>query len=227
MIEDWEGFAAALGAVIEYGAGLPTAEETMEARKAFLARVGEPFGDEPLYERRNTAFLEWLVFDRPLRSTGRTPAEETLHRANAGAPADAVRFAGPLRANQVLMGNIERVGQGSLRIRRWANDEKFDVVVGTTAGLERKSVIMLRVFGIDGRRFAAPSAEVLAPEYRRPLRKALKAQRKAGDDEGLWTAGLRLMLLRQRYAVATRDEVLDRWQRMFLNPMEASLAATH
>lgn len=227
MTEDWEGFAAALGAVIEYGAGLPTAEETMEARKVFLARVGEPFGDEPLYERRNMAFLEWLVFDRPLVATGRTPAEETMHRAASGAPAAAVRYAGPLRANQVLMGTIERVDEGGLRIRRWGNDDKFDVAVGTTAGLERKSVIMLRVFGIDGRRFASPSAEVLGPEYLRPLRKALRALRKSGDDEGLWIAGLRLMLIRQRYAVATRDEVLDRWQRMFLNPMEARLAATH
>lgn len=227
MTGDWEGFAAALGAVIEYGVGLPTPEETVEARRTFWSRVGEPFGDEPLYERRNGAFLEWLVFDRPLSATGRTPAEEILHRASAGAPAEVVRDAGRLRANQVVMGSVEKVGADVLRIRRWANDEKFEVLVGTTAGVARKSVMMLRVFGIDGRRYASPATEILEPDYRRPLRKSLKPLRKAGDDEGLWTAGLRLTLLRHRYAMATRDEILTRWQNMYMKPMEARLAPTH
>ncbi len=68
-------FSAALDRVIAFAAR--DEAETVRAREEWSERAGRVFDDDPLYEERTTAFLEWYALERALPS-GRVPAERFL-----------------------------------------------------------------------------------------------------------------------------------------------------
>ena len=49
----------------------------LRAREAWAESAGKVFHDDPLYEERTTAFLEWFALERP-GDDGRVPAERFL-----------------------------------------------------------------------------------------------------------------------------------------------------
>jgi hypothetical protein len=49
----------------------------LRAREAWAESAGKVFHDDPLYEERTTAFLEWFALERP-GDDGRVPAEHFL-----------------------------------------------------------------------------------------------------------------------------------------------------
>ena len=51
--------------------------ETVRAREEWSEKAGRVFDDDPLYEERTTAFLEWYALERPL-ADGRVPAERFI-----------------------------------------------------------------------------------------------------------------------------------------------------
>ncbi|HEY7955221.1 MAG TPA: hypothetical protein VII38_08000 [Polyangia bacterium] len=51
--------------------------ELMHAREEWEERAGRVFDDDPLYEERTTAFLEWYALER-VGASGRLPAERFL-----------------------------------------------------------------------------------------------------------------------------------------------------
>ena len=53
------------------------AAELVAARDAWEARAGKVFDDDPLYEERSVAFLEWFALERP-GPDGRSPVERHL-----------------------------------------------------------------------------------------------------------------------------------------------------
>jgi hypothetical protein len=51
--------------------------ELVRAREEWSDKAGRVFDDDPLYEERTTAFLEWYALERP-RSDGNLPADRFL-----------------------------------------------------------------------------------------------------------------------------------------------------
>jgi len=51
--------------------------ETVKAKEEWSEKAGRVFDDDPLYEERTTAFLEWYALERELPS-GKVPAERFL-----------------------------------------------------------------------------------------------------------------------------------------------------
>jgi hypothetical protein len=60
-------------------------DELMAARKEWDELTGKVFDDDPLYEERSAAFLEWYALER-LGSDGRSPIERTLAALPANDP---------------------------------------------------------------------------------------------------------------------------------------------
>ena len=59
------------------------AGELVAAREEWDARTGKVFDDDPLYEERTAAFLEWYVLERGAEA-GPTFVERALHAATDG-----------------------------------------------------------------------------------------------------------------------------------------------
>jgi len=57
-------------------------EEYDQAREEYFKKTGKVFEDDPLYESRITALIEWYLFDRELRKAGVPPIRlyYTLYR---------------------------------------------------------------------------------------------------------------------------------------------------
>jgi len=67
--------AAVLDRIIAFAAS--DEESLLAAQKEWAELAGKVFDDDPLYEERATAFLEWVALDR-LGQTGRRPVERFL-----------------------------------------------------------------------------------------------------------------------------------------------------
>jgi hypothetical protein len=83
--------------------------ETVRAREEWEEKAGRVFHDDPLYEERTTAFLEWYALERPLPD-GRPPAlhfvaEETLDEFEA-------QWAQALAASHRSLFEVQRVQEG-------------------------------------------------------------------------------------------------------------------
>ncbi|MFH1018715.1 MAG: hypothetical protein V1798_11130 [Pseudomonadota bacterium] len=66
-------YRAALDKVTGHFAGDRYAAELARAREEFFRRTGKVFEDEPMFENRITACLEWYLFDRILKDVGVPP----------------------------------------------------------------------------------------------------------------------------------------------------------
>lgn len=48
-------------------------KEIVEAKELFFVKTGKVFEDDPFYETRMAAFVEWFMLDRPMQRVGLTP----------------------------------------------------------------------------------------------------------------------------------------------------------
>lgn len=89
--------------------------ELLAAREEWAERAGRVFDDDPLYEERTTAFLEWFALDRPSTSDPgdpRTPADRFL----AEEPLDDLegRWAHALGRSHRSLFLVRELGKGML-----------------------------------------------------------------------------------------------------------------
>ena len=61
--------------VITRYAGGAHQTEAARARSAFLESTGQVFDDDPLFEERIAAFLEWYALERPMEGSGTRPID--------------------------------------------------------------------------------------------------------------------------------------------------------
>ncbi|HJZ84700.1 MAG TPA: hypothetical protein VKN99_05985 [Polyangia bacterium] len=74
--------------IARYAAGEHQAEAA-RARAEFLEATGQVFDDDPWFEERITAFLEWYALERPLDGRGSRPIDQYLCDATLASEARA------------------------------------------------------------------------------------------------------------------------------------------
>jgi hypothetical protein len=67
--------------LIVFASGGELRDETVRARAEYFAEVKDVYAEEPFYESRLQAFLEWYCIDRPVGGTGRTPLLMLMEQA--------------------------------------------------------------------------------------------------------------------------------------------------
>lgn len=106
--------SAVLDRVIAYAARREA--ELLAAREEWAERAGRVFDDDPLYEERTTAFLEWFALDRPgtVEGDGRSPADRFL----AEEPLDDLegRWAHALGRSHRSLFLVRELGKGQLAL---------------------------------------------------------------------------------------------------------------
>jgi hypothetical protein len=103
--------------------------ELVRAREEWGEAAGRVFDDDPLYEERTAAFLEWYTLDRT-GPDGRTPAERFT--AAEGAPAETgdperARWARTLARSHRSLFRVQRLHEDGLVVDDLLGGGAFDV----------------------------------------------------------------------------------------------------
>lgn len=117
--------SAVLDRVIAYAARREP--ELLAAREEWAERAGRVFDDDPLYEERTTAFLEWFALDRPATIAG--DARRPVDRFLAEEPLDDLegRWAHALSRSQRSLYLVRELGKGSLALEDLLGGAHFEV----------------------------------------------------------------------------------------------------
>jgi hypothetical protein len=185
--------------------------ELMRAREEWDERAGRVFHDDPLYEERTTAFLEWYALER-LGVDGRTPAERLRGPQNHG-PSDELqeRWIAALTATHRSLFAVREQREGELLLDDLLGGGAFLVAERRRLpGIEEGEILEARLTAnvatppelLFTRAFQFHPAEAKA-ELKRQAQAAREA--KLPRDEALFRLlRLRLKALRYRHVSADR-----------------------
>ena len=100
-------------------------ESLMAARSEWWERAGKVLDDDPLYEERTTAFLEWFALDRP-GADERRPVERFLAEGRLD-DLEGRWAASCMRSHRSLF-RLETVGDGEVDVADLIGGARFRVV---------------------------------------------------------------------------------------------------
>jgi hypothetical protein len=113
--------------VIAHFTGERYAAEFVAAREEYFRRTGKVFEDEPMFESRITACLEWYLFDRVLENYGVPPVRLYLLIHRSGLTAENLRvLEGLQKTRHSLFEYLGRVGQ-RFRVQDLMDDRVYDI----------------------------------------------------------------------------------------------------
>ena len=72
-----------LETIVHYASGEKNKEDLLQAREVFFEKLGSVSDKEDDYEEKLRKFLDWYIFDRPMKDTGKPPVHtffEKFHR---------------------------------------------------------------------------------------------------------------------------------------------------
>src|SRR5437899_11428745 len=88
--------------------------ELVRAREEWAEKAGRVFDDDPLYEERTTAFLEWYALERPLAAAGGKLPVERFAVEEPAADEKEVAWAHALAASHRSLFEVRAVSEGQI-----------------------------------------------------------------------------------------------------------------
>jgi hypothetical protein len=200
--------AEVLDRLIAYAAG--DEAELLAAREAWAQAAGRVFDDDPLYEERTVAFLEWYVLDRP-SPDGFTPAERFL-RADPALPSETLAWVTALAHSHRTLLQLRRLREGALTVDDLLGGGSFEVTERRRmAGFEEGEIFEARlVADVDNPPSVlfARAFQFHPREAQRPiLRIATRAARERWPREATLFRLLQLRLKALRYRHVSADKI--------------------
>src|SRR5690349_14642205 len=104
--------AAVLDRVIAFAAR--DEAELVRAREEWAEKAGRVFDDDPLYEERTIAFLEWYALERPLPAAGGKLPVERFAVEGAAADDKEAAWARALTASHRSLFEVREVNEGEI-----------------------------------------------------------------------------------------------------------------
>ncbi len=199
--------AQALDRIIAFAARDET--EVLRAREEWAERAGRVFDDDPLYEERTAAFLEWFSLDRA-GSLGRIPAlrflaEERLEDLEG-------RWAHALAHSHRSLFEVRALGDGFIAVEDLLGGAAFQVterrrLPGIAEGEVFEARLVANVVSPPELLFTR-SFQFHPREAHGQLRRLCKQARAAGEprDQALFRL-LRLRLKALRYGHVAADKI--------------------
>jgi hypothetical protein len=187
-------------------------EELVRAREEWFERAGRVFDDDPLYEERTVAFLEWYALERP-GVDGRLPAQRFVW---PDADELAQKWVQALGATHRSLFEVRAVGEGVILLDDLLGGGVFQVSERRRLpGVEEGEIFEARLVAD----VATPPLLLFTrafqfhpPEARAELKRHALAARKAKlkRDEALFRLlRLRLKALRYRHVAADKIYAAD------------------
>jgi hypothetical protein len=182
---DAPGHQTYLDALTKWATEPPNDTEIVPAKKEFFARTGEIFDDDKQFEMRMASFLEFYLFDRPLSSSGLTPARAYyLQVLKEGPPERAAAFRAFTQTRHGIF-EVRQLEPGRSRVRELLSLEEYDVTERRlVAGLEVGDVMEARLLPFGGQDYFSHAFGHHPRAAFDLIRKEAKRRRKSGDLKG-------------------------------------------
>ena len=199
--------ATALDRVIAFAAR--DEAETVKAKEEWSEKAGRVFDDDPLYEERTTAFLEWYALERELPS-GKVPAERFLAEETLDDKEGAWVHA--LATSHRSLFEVQKVHEGIILLDDLLSGGSFAVTERRRLpGIEDNEILEARLVAnvVTPPELLFTRAFQFHPrEARTELKRQAERARKAGEprSETLFRF-LRLRLKALRYKHVTADKI--------------------
>jgi hypothetical protein len=183
--------------------------ETVRAREEWAERSGRVFHDDPLYEERTVAFLEWFALDRP-GPDGRRPAQRFLvEERPEGLDADQARA---LAHSHRSLFEVRALGDGFIVVEDLLGGAPFEVterrrLPGVAEGEVFEARLTASVSATPALLFTR-AFQFHPREAHAQLRKLAQAARESGESrEAALFRMLRLRLKALRYGHVGADKI--------------------
>jgi hypothetical protein len=182
--------------VAEYAEGARR-REVEQARRTFFDRSGKVSDDEPRFEERITAFLEWYALARPLDDLGVTPAVAHARNMPDG---PARRCARALATSHWSLFRIVEVTPESVRLLDLVGGARFLAFDRRRTGIEADDVIEARLLWHEGRVLFSRGFCYHPRDARKSIAERVKLALERGEDKEALLLGLARARLRcERY----------------------------
>ncbi|MFO8058825.1 MAG: hypothetical protein R6V10_16180 [bacterium] len=176
-------------------------EELQKAKEDYFRKVGAPLPGEPLEEIRLGSFVEWFAFDRPLLSSGRTPAAECLQRhPELDAPVKEALQGLQQAVHSIFL--VKKRAPGKVNLKDMLSNKVYKEVKRAPVTLGKGDMADLRIFPLGEDWYATDALCVHPYSAKKHIKKKLKELRKNGGDPDELL--LSLILLNTKYERAPR-----------------------
>ncbi|OGQ92129.1 MAG: hypothetical protein A2289_05040 [Deltaproteobacteria bacterium RIFOXYA12_FULL_58_15] len=161
------------------------ADELIVARAEYVARTGDMFETDSNFESRIAAFLEWYIFDRPIRGKNHTPAKLYIDSVRDGLTTPDVNRLRGLTRTILSLFQFKKVKGDIVRVVDLLSGEKFEVVERRKlAGVDPGDILEARLVPIDDKHYFAEAFTCHPRESHKAILKAAKVFRENGKEEG-------------------------------------------
>jgi hypothetical protein len=170
-----------LDQLIAFGSAEHRKDALLEAKADYFQRTGEVFEDDKVFETRMALFLDYYLFDRPSRETGKTPAQELYEeRLRTGPPEESVPFRGLTETVHGLF-EVRKLGQESVRMRELFSAKDHDVTERRKmAGVQKGDILEARLIPFGGHLWFAAAFVFHPREAAKLILKEVKRRKKNG-----------------------------------------------
>ena len=166
-----------LDALTAFATGDPFKDALLEARKDYFSRTGEVFEDDKSFEMRMASFLDYYLFDRPVRG-GRTPAQ--LYLARDGASEGERTVARGLSLTVHSLFEVRKLAPDLVRLRDCFTDRDCDVFERRhPAGLGKGDLLEARLIPVDGKLLFSHAFCFHPVEVKKAVLREIQRRRKA------------------------------------------------
>ncbi len=181
-------------------------EEVKTAREEYFEQIKDLREDDPSFERLMSCFLNWYVYDRPLRGDARTPIQLFAQQINLS-PDEQVLLAS-MAANIHSLFEITRIHENGLHVRDLFTNEIIRVDERRKlSGLEQKDILEARLLPVGDKLIFARGAFVLHPQGGRKLIHQIVNRCRHDGQPGADTIIKRLQALCFRYNDRFRQRI--------------------
>ncbi|GAB4296679.1 MAG: hypothetical protein Kow0090_11800 [Myxococcota bacterium] len=172
-------YIAAFEELLAFTTSTAVPDEFVMAKKDYFKLSGEIGDDEPSYNHRIQAFLEWYLFDRKLVMKGVTPLEMFLS-GRTMPPEEAERFNGFFNTVWGLF-ELKRIGRDHLKLRDLWSGEDYNVLERRLPiGLSRGELLETRIIPYAEHLLLSHSIILHPKEAASLIKKGIKKVKKEG-----------------------------------------------
>jgi hypothetical protein len=136
--------------LIAFASAEPRKAALLEAKADYFQLTGEVFEDDKVFEARMASFLDYYLFDRASKETGKTPAQELYEEQLRVQPGEAAAFRGFTETIHGLF-EVRKLGGETVRLRELFSARDHDVTERRKmAGLEKGDILEARLIPFGG-----------------------------------------------------------------------------
>jgi hypothetical protein len=210
---DHPSYQPHLDRLIAYGSSEPRKAALLEAKAEYFQLTGEVFEDDQVFEARMASFLDYYLFDRPSKESGKTPAQELYEEMERTQPGEEAASFRAFTETVHGLFEVRRLKKDEVRLRDLFSGKDYDVTERRQlVGLEKGDILEARLIPFAGHLWFS-AAFVYHPRAAcKQILKEVKRRKKKEPDrppkEMAWECSKRALKV-ERYKQIAIEKIYD------------------